>query len=273
MDTDLGIIWVTSAMDNKPIGCISSFGLHADTFGGSEFSADYPGFLATSLSKEFGSDFISVFAPGACGDINHVNVKKEGKRFSSEEIGNRLAAVVQEQIPKLQRSDHVVLASDSEFVYAPLQQFSEEELSWALTESQDSLYNEGAFLTRRRAVKIRSLHRMQSSGEAIPPTIGNGPWTIPLEVQVFRIGEDAAVVGLPGEIFTELSMAIKEASPFKTTLVIELTNCHIAYVPTVRAFHQGSYETINSRLAPGGGELMVEAAINMLNKIKEDSVQ
>src|SRR5690606_13394204 len=185
VDTDMGIIWVTRATDNKSIGCISSFGLQADTFGGTEFSADYPGFLATALSKEFGADFVSVFAPGACGDINHVNIEKGSKRLSSEEIGNRLAAVVKEEISNLQKWDHVVLASDSEFVYAPLQQFSEEELAWATPEVQDSLYNESAFLTRRRAVKIRSLHRMQSSGEAIPPTIGKGSWTIPLEVQVF----------------------------------------------------------------------------------------
>lgn len=31
---------------------------------------------------------------------------------------------------------------------------------------------------------------------------------------------------------------------------------------------QGNYETINSRVAPGGGEMMIEAAINMLNEIK-----
>src|SRR5690606_34489807 len=190
-----------------------------------------------------------------------------------EEIGHRLAAVVKEEIPNLQKLDYVVLASDSEFVYAPLQQFSEEELAWAMPEVQDSLYNESAFLTRRRAVKIRSLHRMQSSGEAIPPTIGKGPWTIPLEVQVFSIGDDVAIVGLPGEIFTELSMAIKKASPFKTTLVVELTNSHIAYVPTEKAFRQGSYETINSRVAPGGGELMVEAAINLLTMMKSDEAQ
>ena len=108
---------------------------------------------------------------------------------------------------------------------------------------------------------------MQRTGEAMPPTIGKGPWTIPLEVQVFRIGEDAAIVGLPGELFTELSMAIKKASPFKTTLVIELTNSSINYVPTENAFRQGSYETINSRLAPGGGELMVASAIRILKSI------
>ena len=273
VDTEMGIIWITRASDDKPLGSISSFGLHADTFGGTEFSADYPGFLASALRSDFGEDFVSIFGPGACGDINHVDVKTASKRLSSEEIGHSLAIAINETLPKLEKLDRPVLAASSEFVYAPLQQYSEEELEWAQPETQDSLYNESAFLTRRRAVKIRSLHRMRTTGEAIPPTIGKEPWTIPLEVQVFRLGDDTAVVGLPGEIFTELSMAIKEASPFKTTLVIELTNSHIAYVPTEKAFRQGSYETINSRLAPGGGELMVDAAIRMLTKIKKDEGQ
>lgn len=274
VDPRVGIILLRRSSDNKPIGCVSSFGLHPDTFGGTEFSADYPGFLAKTLRKSFGDEFISIFGTGACGDINHINVKKGSKRLSSQEIGEKLASVIKALIPRLEKVRHPFLASSSEFVYAPLQQFSKEELSWAEKEltfakdnKRDSLYNESAFLTRRRAVKIRSLHRMRATGEAIPPTIGKGPWTIPLQVQVFRIGDDAAIVGLPGELFTKLSMAIKKASPFKTTLVIELTNTSINYVPTQGEFLQGGYSTINSRLAPGGGELMVATAIRLLKKI------
>lgn len=74
-------------------------------------------------------------------------------------------------------------------------------------------------------------------------------------------------------ILADGTVRFKEASPFKTTLVIELTNSHIAYVPTEKAFRQGSYETINSRVAPGGGELMVKAAIKLLNEIKKNEAQ
>ncbi len=267
VDSKVGIILLRRTSDNRPIGCVSSFGLHADTFGGTEFSADYPGVLSNALRKEFGNAFVSMFGNGACGDINHINVKKGSKRMSSQEIGEKLAAVIKAKIPDLKKIRHSFLVARSEYVYALLQQYLEEEFAWATTKKPDSIYNESAFLTHRRAVKIRSLHRMRQTGEAIAPTIGKGPWTIPLEVQVFRIGDDAAIVGLPGELFTELSMAIKKASPYKTTLVIELTNSHIAYVPTEKAFLQGSYETINSRLAPGGGEMMVAAAIRLLNKI------
>lgn len=246
---------------------MTSFAVHADTFGGTEFSADYPGYLAKALAAVLGDDFVSIFGLGTCGDINHTNVEKRSKRMSSKEIGEKLAAVIKTEIPNLKRVNRPFLATRMEFVYAPLQQYTEDELAWAYNEKPDSLYKERAFLTHRRSLKIRSLERMRQTGEAIPPTIGKGPWIILLEVQVFRIGEDAAIVGLPGELFVELGMAIKKASPFKTTLVIELTNSHIAYVPTEKAFLQGSYETINSRLAPGGGEMMVEATVRLLNEL------
>ena len=75
------------------------------------------------------------------------------------------------------------------------------------------------------------------------------------------------LVTLPGEVFVELGLAIKKASPFETTLVIELANDGPGYIPTSKAFAEGSYETVNSRVAPGGGEQMVELATRLLNEL------
>ena len=77
-----------------------------------------------------------------------------------------------------------------------------------------------------------------------------------------------AIVTLPGEVFVDLGLAIKAASPFATTLVIELTNDAPGYIPTKKAFAEGSYETVNSRIASGGGELMVQAAVDLLQGLK-----
>ncbi len=54
-----------------------------------------------------------------------------------------------------------------------------------------------------------------------------GGWgeSLPIDVTVFGIGEDAAIVFLPGEVFVELGLAIKQASPYRTTLVVELSQC------------------------------------------------
>jgi neutral ceramidase len=91
--------------------------------------------------------------------------------------------------------------------------------------------------------------------------------TLDAEVQVMQVHPDVAMVLLPGEVFAELGLAIKRGSPYKHTLVIELANDNPAYLPTVKAFKEGSYETVNSRIAPGGGERLVETAISLLKEV------
>jgi hypothetical protein len=61
---------------------------------------------------------------------------------------------------------------------------------------------------------------------------------------------------------TELGLAIKAASPFETTLVIELTNDGLAYIPTKTAFAEGSYEDVS------GNPQVIEA---YLGKRHEDT--
>jgi hypothetical protein len=87
-------------------------------------------------------------------------------------------------------------------------------------------------------------------------------------VQAFRISDDVALVGLPGEVFVDLGLHIKQHSPFKTTIVIELCNDSPGYIPTKKAFGEGSYETVNSRVKPGGGEQMAELAVDLLKQLK-----
>src|SRR5690625_1816334 len=272
VDPEIGILLFRRTEDNAATAGLINFANHTDTVGGSEYSADYPFYLASSLKTVFGDDFITIFGQGTSGNINHVDVleasHQQGSGSVTRRIGRSIAEVVEMEIPNLQRSVNPRRAIRGEQIYVPLQQYTDEELTWALQEDNpESFYHQRSFLEFRRALKIRSLEKMQRTGEAIPPTAGSGPWTLPLEIQVLSLGEDVAIVGLPGEVFVELGLEIKAASPFRTTIILELTNRHIAYVPTEDAFDQGDYETVNSRLAPGGGELMVDSAIRQLNDL------
>ena len=49
------------------------------------------------------------------------------------------------------------------------------------------------------------------------------PDTFPTQLQALRIG-DVGLVGLPGEIFVEIGLQIKAASPFPYTMPVELAN-------------------------------------------------
>ena len=84
---------------------------------------------------------------------------------------------------------------------------------------------------------------------------------------MLTLGGTLAFVGLPGEIFVELGTAIKQASPFAQTAVISLANGAIGYVPDRKAYAQGAYEVISARPEEGSGELLVNAAVELLNDL------
>ncbi len=88
------------------------------------------------------------------------------------------------------------------------------------------------------------------------------------EIIALRIGQ-TALVGLPGEIFVEFGMMIKERSPFRHTYVASYTNDYVGYVATRRAFVGGSYEAwhVSSDVSREGGYLMVDKAVELLEEL------
>ena len=91
---------------------------------------------------------------------------------------------------------------------------------------------------------------------------------LPQEVQAVRFDADTALVTLPHEVFGEIGMAIKAASPFRRTMVVSLANDIDFYIPTRRAFEEGNYEPTTCPLEPGCGELLIQAAVILLNELK-----
>jgi hypothetical protein len=77
-------------------------------------------------------------------------------------------------------------------------------------------------------------------------------------------------VGIPGELFSELGLRIKAASPFADTHVVGAANGMVGYLPTRRAFDGGGYECTlitSSCLAPEAGDIVVDAALDMLRQL------
>jgi hypothetical protein len=87
--------------------------------------------------------------------------------------------------PEIERPS---LGARMKMVYAPMQEYSEEELAWAQDgdAAQRHSFERPFPDRRRRRMKIRSLHRMRERGKAVPPTIESEPWTLPPEVQPRR---------------------------------------------------------------------------------------
>lgn len=253
---------------NKFQASLTVFANHTDTEGSTNFSADYPFYLHKQLEEIFGKQLVSVFGIGPCGDINHIDVSQPagaGKKLT-EKIGSELAQAIKKALPAANQQD-ATLKIASRTLYLPLQNFTDTELQWAHHDTSQ-LYPERTFLSTMRRRKILSLEQMRRR-EAIPPSASGEPWLLPVEIHVFQLNTQTAIVTLPGEIFAELGLDLKKRSPFTNTMAIELANADIRYVPTRQAFAEGEYEAINSRLAPGSGEKMVEVALQLLHDITQ----
>ncbi|MFO8012202.1 MAG: hypothetical protein R6X20_02740 [Phycisphaerae bacterium] len=256
IDPQVGIVTIRRPDDKHPLAAVVNFALHLDTVGGTQYAADFPYFLERRLREAWGEGFTLLFGTGTCGDINHLDFVN-GMRLKTEVIGRTLGDTV--TAADLAPLDAPALAVARKVVRVPLQAFTDEEVAWA----KEAIHKVGSrdlpFLERVRAYKILACEMRRAEAP-------DGK-TLPLEVQVLRLSETCAVVGLPGEVFVDLGLAIKRASPLATTLVIELCQDAPGYIPTEKAFREGSYETVNSRVAPGGGERMVEAAVELLEEL------
>jgi len=88
-------------------------------------------------------------------------------------------------------------------------------------------------------------------------------------LQAIRVGP-VAIVGVPAELFTKLGLDIKRRSPFPQTVVVELANDWIGYVPDREAFKLGGYQVwtgLHSCVEPGTGERIVDELGRMLDEL------
>jgi neutral ceramidase len=244
---------------NAPVATYVNFALHPDTVGGQGVSADFPGVLAKRLAEYRGPDMLTVFANGCCGNINHRNITWTDPQKGPAEanrIGTLLAAAVLRTTPDLKPAAADRLVVKSELVKLPLPPVTPEDVTKANDVVKRIKDAKTTFPEKVKAFQVLDVAARDGK-----------PWEV--EVQVVALGDQLAWVSLPGEIFVELGLAIKAASPYPNTLIAELANGSIGYVPNRTAYAEGNYEVVSARVAEGAGEQLVEVATRLLKAAKE----
>jgi neutral ceramidase len=258
IDPAVPVLYVETA-DGKPLATYVNFALHLDTVGGLRYSADYPYTLASLLGRVKGPEMVTLFTMGASGNVNHIDVSTRAPQKGHEEaarIGTVLAGEVLKSYARLQPVRAGTVAARRQTAALPLAKIEPGEVEKARAVAEKyGLPDAPPFNDMVHAYKVQAV-------------AARGGKPLEAEVQVIALGRDTAFVGLPGEIFTELGMAIRKASPFRYTIVVTLANGSIGYVPDRAAYAQGAYEVSSARCAPGSGELLVEAALKILNELR-----
>jgi hypothetical protein len=257
VDPQVGLLVFNSATSQAPpLAAYVNFAMHPTSVGGGlRVSADYPG-VFTRLVGERNGNMPVIFSNGCCGNINSGDYMS-GKRRSTEELGTALADAATAVWPNLVEVPARELRARSVTLPLPRREFSEADIAKAKDVASRMMTENLGTVPMAEAVCVLET---QDKKEKNVPLLA--------DVQVISFSDDVAVLALPGEIFVELGLAIKKASPFKHTFIAELANGSIGYVPNREAFPQGNYEVVSARGDIGTGEILVETALKLLNEVK-----
>lgn len=256
-DPELGL-WLLQSTAGAPLAMVNTYALHPDQVGGTAVCADYGGVEARLLQRLLGPECAVLCPNGPCGDINHFDFHQPAEYNHGLHVhqrsGQALAGEAIKQLPQLRPVSADRVRVGNRIIQVALRVPTAEEVAWAERASAGEMQAFDADgLAVVKADRILEVHRRASS-------------TLPAEISAIAIGE-TALVGLPGEIFVELGLAIKAHSPFPYTFVAELCNDEFGYVPTRQAYDEGGYEATSSPFVPGVGEQMVEVALALLGEL------
>ncbi|MFO7948205.1 MAG: hypothetical protein R6V19_15490, partial [Armatimonadota bacterium] len=170
-------------------------------------SADWPGAWAAEMQKTVGEGCVPVVVNGACGNINPAD------RSDHRPMGAGLAETTRSVFQHLEFAGEAALDWRMERVPIPIREVTDEELEWCrevLNRHAKPPVQEDPPGVEREWIEAASTYSVYLQRQRSPE--------LEYEIQALRIG-DTAIVGLPGEPFAELGLAIKMASPAYPTFI------------------------------------------------------
>ncbi len=249
----------------KVIGTLVRFACHPTSFRGSrtlQYSADYPGVLCEVISEATGGA-PAHFVLGPCG-----NTKPFAEEFGEEpmvKMGTGLGRLLATEMEKAEFAPLTRIYWEQQvrdFPVAPdlkdITPEMEEEASAAFSRMAATAFD---------PYELKVAHDRMLRAWAAQSKRKEGVHRLPFTVIGFN---DVTIATMPGEVFAEHGLAIKDRFPGKGIIVTGITDTGSpSYVPTRDAFARGGYGVGNSALPAGAGERMVEILIEMLDRYYE----
>jgi len=255
---------------------LANIGIHPDTVGGCGISGDWPAFTRRIFEKTVDNTRV-VLLNGCQGDVNHVNTAPAPGQNNdltmdfddcmrgyghARHMGMTVAGAVMQVYSKVAYIPADSLHVMKQVVEHPSNMPSPEDMPEAHRinnlhiEGKDAeLPYEGMMLTTIVAEAQRMVQ------------LEHGPAKFDLCMGVLTIG-NVALAGIPGEPFTAIGRAIKDAPGWDLVMPMCCTNGYEGYFPTMDAYLEGGYEARSSIFKAGVAEAVAENAIRMLNEVR-----
>ena len=229
---------------------VVTFGCHPDVVGGCKISADWPGFVRTTVEQAI-DNTKCVFFNGAEGDINHVNVHPTGGFLNdmfmdfddvargyghARYMGRVVAGGVLQAYDKVKYADVDEIVAINKVMNVPSNKPTPEQMPEARRIKQ--LHDEG----RDNELPYSGMMVTTVVAEALRMVrLENAPDAFDMTLSGIKIGP-VAFVGIPGEPFLGISKGIKENAPFELVMPVCTANGYEGYFPMRDSYDEGGYE-------------------------------
>lgn len=253
-----------------------NYGLHADTVNGELISADWPGWMISTVEKAI-DNVKCVFFSGAAGDVGSTNVNPSGGDMNDTEIsfdnemkspgmarfvGRAFAGTVLQVFDKVEYIDVDGINILHRPIKVPANVPAKEDMPRA--HEYKKLHEEG----RDDLIPYTAMELTTVVAEALRMcALENGPEEFVFDLLGIQIG-NVAFVGMPGEAFTDVGVGIKDTEGWDLILLCALVNAYEGYFPMQSAYDEGGYEARTSRYKAGVAERIIEGGKQVLCDLK-----
>lgn len=263
-DPELVLIKVQRDAEDKADILLANWAAHPCYDAGNDSTlihADYIGTARTAFEKETGMHF--AFFQGGGGDaITNSSIPERMHSMDRIQYGQALAKHMVDALPTMEKVEGEGIKLATYNLEYACHHFDEEKLSDA--QRIMDLYTKD----RTAAVALCSTlgFTCYNHVKGVVRAAGN-PEKETMELNALSIG-GVAFTTVPGEVFSQTSMYVKDNSPFKYTVFCSITNGYYRYIPISEAFDYPSYEAYISVFAKGAAEAFSDQLVTMLKDLQ-----
>jgi neutral ceramidase len=232
-DHEVGVVRIDNASGN-PIAVLVNWPCHGVVLGPKNYyiTGDWPGAASRYLEEHLGEDVVVPMIIGASGDINPI-------------YGPHI--------------DFEITSSYS---------FGKDAIGEDLGKETICVFNNihtigtGKVSTLQRVISLPL--KEQEGNYRQPESIQNN--ALKVRLSALKIG-GIILTGVSGEVFNQISVRMREQSPYSNTFMVTHCNGSSGYLVTDEAYKIGGYEANSTRAKSGAEEGIIENLLDMINQL------
>jgi len=246
-DEQVGVVRIDTA-DGRPLAALVNYACHPVTLHGYHglITPDFPHLVRVDIREALGPEVEVFYLTGASGDLNPAGFvfgNAENAPAVCRRAGQALATAALRALARARGEQTGELACATAECTLPLAPLPPDAVLEEMIEQLAAHLPEIADPGPANWEFCETTTRLEWAREALAFNRSGRPrpTTRPILLQALRLGP-AAIVGIPGELFTTFGRQIKDASPCPVTLISEQTNGSEGYFPDQHAFTVKHYE-------------------------------